>query len=175
MRSLELLEAIKTRRSIRHYEPTDVPKETVQQILQLALNAPSAGNKQPWRIHAVHNPTLRKHLSDAAGGQFFLMEAPWVICIVAVPEESASRYGERGRTLYCIQDTAALVTHIILIARNFGLDTCWVGAFDEKKAAEILQLPAGHRCVAMIPLGYAAEPRKDRPRKPLNEITTFYE
>ncbi|AEH51905.1 nitroreductase family protein [Pseudothermotoga thermarum] len=172
---MDIVEAVKTRRSIRRYEPRDVPKEIIVEILQLALNAPSAGNRQPWRIHVVRDYRLKELLTDAAGGQMFIMEAPWVICVVAVPEESASRYGERGRSLYCIQDTAALITHILLLARNYGLDTCWVGAFDEKKVAEVLNLPVGHRCVAIIPIGYAGEPRKDRPRKSLSEIAVFHE
>ncbi|MCS7174396.1 nitroreductase family protein [Pseudothermotoga sp.] len=173
---MELLDAIRTRRSIRKYEVgKDVSKETIQKILELALNAPSAGNRQPWRLHVVKNQLTKKALCEAAFGQKFLEEAPWVICVVAVPEESAARYGDRGRNLYCIQDTAALVTYIMLIAREFNLDTCWVGAFDENRANEILDLPAGQRCVAMIPIGYAAEPRKDRPRRSLGEIVVFHE
>jgi len=173
---MELIEAIRTRRSIRKYDSSrDVPKQTIEEILELALNAPSAGNRQPWRLHVVRNPSLKKALCEAAFGQTYIEEAPWVICVVAVPEESGSRYGDRGRNLYCIQDTAALITYIMLIAREFGLDTCWIGAFDEEKANKILGLPAGQRCVAMLPIGHAAEPRRDRPRKPLREILTYHE
>lgn len=173
---MELIEAIRTRRSIRKYDSSrDVPKQTIGEILELALNAPSAGNRQPWRLHVVRNPSLKKALCEAAFGQTYIEEAPWVICVVAVPEESGSRYGDRGRNLYCIQDTAALITYIMLIAREFGLDTCWIGAFDEEKANKILGLPAGQRCVAMLPIGHADEPRRDRPRKPLREILTYHE
>jgi len=173
---VELLEAIRTRRSIRKYDTNkEVAKETIEKILELALNAPSAGNRQPWRLHVVRNPSLKKALREAAFGQTYIEEAPWVICVVAVPEESGSRYGDRGRNLYCIQDTAALITYIMLIAREFGLDTCWIGAFDEEKVNRILGLPAGQRCVAMLPIGHAAEPRRDRPRKLLREILTYHE
>lgn len=173
---MELLEAIRTRRSIRKYDSSkDVSKETIEKILELALNAPSAGNRQPWRLHVVRNPSMKKLLCEAAFGQTYIEEAPWVICVVAVPEESAARYGDRGRNLYCIQDTAALITYIMLIAREFGLDTCWIGAFDEDRVNGILKLPVGQRCVAMLPIGYAAEPRRDRPRKSLKEILTFHE
>jgi nitroreductase len=173
---VELLEAIRTRRSIRKYDTNkEVAKETIEKILELALNAPSAGNRQPWRLHVVRNPSLKKALREAAFGQTYIEEAPWVICVVAVPEESGSRYGDRGRNLYCIQDTAALITYIMLIAREFGLDTCWIGAFDEEKVNRILGLSAGQRCVAMLPIGHAAEPRRDPPRKPLREILTYHE
>lgn len=173
---MELLDAVRTRRSIRKYDVgKDVSKELIQKILELSLNAPSAGNRQPWRLHVVRNQSIKKALCEAAFGQSFLEEAPWVICVVTVPEESGVRYGDRGRNLYCIQDTAALVTYIMLIAREFDLDTCWVGAFDEARANEILNLPAGQRCVAMIPIGYAAEPRRDRPRRPLKEVAVFHE
>jgi len=173
---MELIEAIRTRRSIRKYDSSrDVPKQTIEEILKLALNAPSAGNRQPWRLHAVRNSSLKKVLCEAAFGQTYIEEAPWLICVVTVPEESGSRYGDRGRNLYCIQDTAALITYIMLIAREFGLDTCWIGAFDEEKVNKILSLPVGQRCVAMLPIGYAAEPRRNRPRKPLREILTYHE
>ena len=49
------------------------------------------------------------------------------------PEESATRYEDRGRTLYFIQDTASAMTNMILAAVNYGLGTCWVGAFSETK------------------------------------------
>jgi len=81
---VDILEAIKTRRSIRKYQSKDVPVETIEKILELALQAPSAGNRQPWRIHAVHNASMKEKLYNAAGKQQSLLEAPWVICVVAV-------------------------------------------------------------------------------------------
>jgi len=171
---VDILEAIKTRRSIRKYQSKDVPVETIEKILELALQAPSAGNRQPWRIHAVHNASMKEKLYNAAGKQQSLLEAPWVICVVAVPEESAVRYGDRGRNLYCIQDTAALVTYLMLAAREFQLDTCWIGAFDETKANKILNLPSTERCLAMLTLGFAAEEAKQTPRRSLKEVSVFH-
>lgn len=76
----------------------------------------------------------------------------------------------RGRTLYCIQDTAAAAQNIHLAAYSFGLGTCWVGAFDEDEARRILRIPLGVRPVALIPVGYPAEAPMTRARRPVDEI-----
>ncbi len=69
----------------------------------------------------------------------------------------ASRYGERGKELYCIQDTAFSVQNMLLAAHDQGLGTCWVGAFKEELVKEILSLPDYLRPVVLIPVGYPAK------------------
>jgi len=96
-----------------------------------------------------------------------------VIIVCADAEESAKRYGKRGSELYCIQDTAAAVQNILLCAQDLGLGACWVGAFEEETCARMFSLPAHHRPVALIPLGYPEAKTPKRPRKPINEIATF--
>jgi nitroreductase len=65
-----------------------------------------------------------------------------------------SSYGDRGEKLYCIQDSAAAVEHVLLLAVDNGLGACWVGAFDENEVSKILNLPLHVRPVAIIPIGY---------------------
>jgi nitroreductase len=167
---MDILEAIKGRRSIRAFMARDVSEEDVWRLVDAARWAPSAGNVQPWEFIIVRNPETKKALAEAALGQFFIEEAPVVIVVCANENSSSRRYGVRGKALYCIQDTSAAAQNIHLAALSFGLGTCWVGAFDEDKARRVLRIPAGLRPVALIPVGYAAEEPAARVRKPLSEI-----
>lgn len=66
----------------------------------------------------------------------------------------AAKYGERGRNLYAPQNCAAAVENILLAAIALGLGACWVGAFDEETAKQILDLPNNVRPMVLIPIGY---------------------
>lgn len=171
---MDFWELIEKRHSIRHFDPAvDVPAETVERLLQAAILAPSAGNRQPWHFYVVRDPALRQGLATAAYGQVFVYQAPVVIVVCADAAQSAERYGQRGRELYCLQDTAAAIEHILLAAVALDLGSCWVGAFDEREAARVLDLPARHRPIAILPIGKPVGPPTGRPqRRPLTEIAT---
>jgi nitroreductase len=170
---MDVFETIKGRRSIRAYRDIEVPQEIVEKLIEAARWAPSAGNIQPWEFIIVRNPETKRRLAEAALGQSFIEEAPVVIVVCADEERSARGYGTRGRTLYCIQDTAAAIQNIHLAAYALGLGTCWVGAFKEDEARKILNIPGGVRPVAIIPVGYPAESPSPRSRRPLKEIIHY--
>ncbi|MGB9792318.1 MAG: nitroreductase family protein [Thermacetogeniaceae bacterium] len=169
-----VIDAIKERRSIRRFKPEVVTKATIEHLLKAAISAPSAGNLQPWFFVVVFNEKVRQELAEAAG-QPFVAKAPVCIVVCAEPERSASRYGKRGRELYCIQDTAAAIENILLAATALGLGACWVGAFNEERVASILELKPGLRPVAILPIGYPDEGNKAAPRRPLNEVIRIIE
>jgi nitroreductase len=162
---MDTLEAIHRRRSVRKYRPEPVPEDDLRAILNAAISAPSAGNIQPWKFYIVREHGLRRALAEAAYGQTFIEEAPVCIVVVAIPEMSAKRYGDRGWGLYCIQDTAAAVQNILLASTALGYGTCWVGAFSEDAVVRVLNLPEGERPVAMVPVGKPAESPPPRPRR----------
>jgi len=170
---MDVLEAIKGRRSIRAFRNQDVPAEIVEKLIDAAQWAPSAGNIQPWEFIIVRKPEIKRRLVEAALGQTFIEEAPVVIVVCANEEHSSQGYGVRGKTLYCIQDTAAAIQNIHLTAYSLGLGTCWVGAFREEEAREILKIPRGIRPVAIIPVGYPAEAPTARTRKPISQIVHY--
>ena len=160
-----------TRRfSCRSFTPEPVPAEALDALLEAARWAPSAGNLQPWRFLVVHAEAIRRQLAAAARDQAFVAEAPVTIVVCAVADESAPRYGARGRTLYCLQDTAAAVENLLLAATAHGLGSCWVGAFDEQAVCRALALDPAWRPVAMVPLGRPAEPPTERRRRPVDEV-----
>jgi len=171
---MDVLEAIRRRRSIRRFlSNRDVDEKDLMTLLEAATLAPSAGNAQPWRFIVIRTPELKEALARAALGQGFVAEAPVVIVVCVDRARARAAYGERGESLYCIQDTAAAVQNINLAAVSLGLGTCWVGAFDEAEVMMALDLPASLRPVALIPLGHPAESPRPRPRRPLDEVVEY--
>jgi nitroreductase len=172
---MDFWQVLEDRYSVRNFDPAvDVPPETVERLLEAAIRAPSAGNRQPWHFYVVRAAGTREKLAQAAYGQGFVAQAPVVIVVCADAEQSAGRYGQRGRELYCLQDTAAAVEHILLAAVALGLGGCWVGAFDEARAINALNLPANHRPVAILPIGKpAAPPARHTSRQPLKTVATY--
>ncbi len=130
-------------------------------LLETANWSPSAGNRQPWEFVIVTDPQGRERLSTAALRQQFVAQAPVIVVVCANLPWSAERYGERGTTLYAIQDCASATMLLLLAATNEGLATCWVGAFDENAVSKELNLPEHVRPVALVPIGY---PETDRGR-----------
>jgi len=170
---MDVFEAIKGRRSIRAFRDINIPDDVVKQLIEAARWAPSAGNIQPWEFIIVRDPEIKHALAEAALGQFFIEEAPVVIVVCADENRSAQGYGVRGRTLYCIQDTAAAIQNIHLAAYSMGLGTCWVGAFREDEVKRILGIPFGIRPVAIIPVGYPAEKPRYVGRRPLESMIHY--
>lgn len=170
---MDLFEAIKRRRSIRNYTNEDVSEEDLEKILEAAIWAPSAGNRQAWDFVVVRDDSVKKALVRAALGQRFIAEASLVIVVCANMERSASRYGSRGSGLYCIQDTAAAIQNMLLAVTALGLGACWIGAFYEEEVAKILELPRGVRPIAIIPIGYPARIPQAPPRFRLSDVLHY--
>ncbi len=170
---METFECITTRRSVRNYEKKDVPKELIGKVLYAGHCAPSAGNTVPWEFIIVKNRDVKKKLAMAALRQQHVLEAPVIIAVLANVKKSEERYGERGRDLYSIQDTAIAIENMMLTAHDAGLGTCWIGAFEEEAVKDLLKVPGHMRCVALITLGFPVPYQKprDRPRAQFEHLT----
>lgn len=171
---MDFWQVLENRYSVRNFDPAvDVPPETVERILEAAIRAPSAGNRQSWHFYVVRDLESRQGLAAAAYGQGFVAQAPLAIVVCADAEQSAERYGQRGRELYCLQDTAAAIEHILLAAVALELGSCWVGAFDEDRATRALNLPRQHRPVAILPIGKpAGVPTTRTPRRSQAQVVS---
>jgi len=171
-KNMELTGAIKKRRSIRQFKSDSIDDKIIMKIIELGNLAPSAGNLQPRDFIVVTNKDQRFALAKAALNQTFVYEAPVVIVVCANYERAAS-YGSRGKDLYCIQDSAAAVENMLLAIVDFGLASCWVGAFNEKQVSQILSLPSHIRPVALLPIGYSNEDIKSTYRINLDELVHY--
>lgn len=151
---MEFSEVIKKRRSVRAYKSDPVSKEQIRQILEIVQLAPSGGNLQAYKITVVRDEEVKDALVDACGGQEYLGQAPVALVFWADGEQSAQRYGERGRDLYAVQDATIAATYAQLAAVEQGLATVWIGAFNEGRVQQILDEHV-LRPVAILPVGYA--------------------
>lgn len=164
-------DVIAKRQSVRMYLDKKVPQDLVKKILALANLSPSAGNLQARRVIVVKNLDIRKKLKATCNGlSRFTIEPPVIFVVCSVPEESEIKYGERGKKLYALQDATIFASYLQLAAESLGLASCWVGSFNEKEVAAILDLPKNLIPVAMIPIGYSAEKHREKSRKTLEEV-----
>ncbi|MHA1916836.1 MAG: nitroreductase family protein [Candidatus Ranarchaeia archaeon] len=161
---------ISNRKSIRKFKTKKIPYKILKEIIADGIKAPSAGNRQPWDFVITDDEEIIRKLSVAAHNQPCVINSVAVITVVADPKRSGERYGTRGETLYCIQDTAASIQNILLSITNRGLGAVWVGAFEEEEVSEILSIPKENRPVAMVPLGYPDTDPEKRNRINLDEI-----
>lgn len=167
---MQIIDVIRTRRSIRKYTAEDVSDDIVRTLIDAARWAPSAGNLQPWDFIVIRVKETKKRLSKIAYDQQFIIEAPVVIVACTNPMHSSSRYGLRGASLYCLMDVAFAIQNILLTAHSLGLGTCVIGAFNEEEVKKILGIPDECRPVAIVPVGYPAEDPKPPMRRTLTQI-----
>lgn len=153
---MELRDVVVGRRSIRRYKDKDVPLIIVGEILDIARFAPSSGNVQNWRIVVVTDKDKRQQLADASVDQDWMIEAPVFLVICNQYEPVEKKYGKMGH-VYSIQNCAAIATVIALLAKDKGLGTCWVGAFDAEAVQRTLSIPEDVDPEIILTLGYQDE------------------
>lgn len=170
MRTTDFFELVRTRRSIRAYQPREVDPATIQKILEAAKCAPSAGNLQAYEVVVVRDPERRARLARAALGQAFIAEASVALIFVTDPQRSAAKYGQRGAELYSIQDAAIAATYAQLAAHALGLGSVWVGAFRDSEVLAAVGGSEPQRAVSLLVLGYPRESPSATPRRPLSDL-----
>jgi len=168
---MDLMEAIKTRRSVRRYKALEIPETLLREVLNAARLAPSADNAQPWKIVVVRDEQLKLKLAAACNGQKFIAQAPMVLVACGLPDEAFQTVG--GYMSSHVIDASIAVDHLTLAAHALGLGTCWIAWFKEEKVREILGIPEDVRVVALTPLGYPDETPERTPRKNLEDLTVF--
>ena len=176
---MEVLEAIKTRRSIRKYKATPVDGKTIELVLEAARWAPSWTNTQCWRFVVVRDSNMKLELANTLvdnPATDAIRNAPVVIVACAELGKSGYYQGKPATDKgdWYMFDVALAMQNLVLTAHSLGLGTVHVGRFDAKRVATILEVPQGFCVVEMTPLGYPDQVRDPRPRKELSEIV-FYD
>lgn len=166
---MNVIDAIRARRSIRAYQDTPLTKEQLSRFLEAVQLAPSWKDKQCWRVMVITDretilglaPLLRNN-----PGQQVYETAPCFVLFFADPALS----GNRDEKPYYMTDIGIAMENAVLAATELGLGTCWVGAFTEGPIKEYLGVPEELRLVALTPLGMPAEEPAARPRMELSEF-----
>lgn len=169
----DILELIKSRRTIKEFQPKFVSWENISRVLDAGRHAPSCGNLQNWKFILVYNLDQKQSLAELCYGQYEIAMAWTLIVICAEPEKAERYYGSRGKDLYTIQNCAAVTQNMLLEAHSLGLGTRWVGAFDEEGVKNLLGVPAEISIQSIVALGHAKDTPEKPPKFPLEPITYF--
>ena len=157
---MDVTTAIKDRRSIRKYQSKVIPQDVLLEVLEAARLAPSGANRQPIHLIVVNDPEKKRGLVPLCKNQHFVEEASEFIAGIDDPLQKWNRV-----------DLTIAMDHLSLAAIQFGLGTCWVGAFDQEKLANYLGVPKDKVVTVCMSLGYPDESPEPRSRKSLGEIT----
>jgi nitroreductase len=159
---MDILEVIKTRRSIRRYTREPISEEKINKILEAGRWAPSASNSQPWKFIVLRSQEVKKKLADTLPWGRFLSQAALGIAVTINPTAST----------HPVEDGAAATQNILLEAHSLGLGACWIGTYGsahEPNAKKVLNMSQGQRLLSVIAVGHPAEaPQKTR--KELSEL-----
>lgn len=166
---MDFFEVITKRFSVRSYKPDMVEADKLMKILETACQAPTACNLQAFRILVMKTDENREVLKKVYPREWFI-EAPYVLAVCSIPEESWTRSDGKN---YSDVDTAIVMDHIVLAAAALGLGTCWIGAFNSQAAREAFCLDKKMDPIVLTPLGYPAETRTNKRRKPVGDLVTF--
>ncbi|MDD3886850.1 MAG: nitroreductase family protein [Victivallaceae bacterium] len=169
---MDFYETIRRRRSIRAYKSDHVPTNALANIVEAARLAPSACNRQPWKLVAVTNAEMRKKLC-AVCKQEFLGEAPVILLALGAAENSWKRACDDHHIVEI--DLGIMMEHVVLAAAAEGLGTCWVCAYDVPAVNAAAGVSAPWSVLAMSPLGYASGEPTPLDRKPISEMFELWD
>ena len=194
-------EVLRSRHSVRRFDPQPVERDTLRRLLEAATLAPSAHNSQPWRFAILTDPGIRQRLADSMGEAFRsdllldgkppqevaravdrsrerLRQAP-VAVVISLSMRDCDRYGDDRRNqaehTMAIQGAALAAENLLLAAHAEGLGGCWLCSplFCPEVVSEVLCLPPDWEPVGMLLLGHPARPGVSSERLPLEQVTTW--
>ena len=164
---MTFIEKMFTRRSIRKFTDEAVSEEVMLKILEAGRLSPSATNTQPWHF-IVARDRKEKEACTFGGFNRFAVDASFVV--VGVYKKS-----EAVMEKYSLMDVTIALQSMVIAGWVQGVGSCWMGAFDDNKLRNALDLPADARIVGAIAFGMPAETPKQPPKKTLDEIVHFDE
>lgn len=166
---MSILELLQNRYSCRAYKPDPVEDGKLAAILEAGRLAPTAANRQPFRLVVVKTEGYRDVLRQIYHREWFT-QGPLILGVCALPDKAWVR---RDGKNYSDVDVSIVMDHMVLEASAQGLGTCWVGAFDPGMARRILKLDSELEPVAFTPLGYPLDAPGAKVRKHLEDLVLY--
>jgi len=165
---MDLIEAIRSRRSIRKFKDKKIPNKDILKLIESAIYAPSACDIQGWRFIIVDKPEIIRELVDRGAASFIRNTSQGILVL----------YDNRTDNLEYmdyIQSAAAGIQNILLVAHSLGIGTCWVCHLPSKnEIREMFGIPPNYDPIAYIAIGYPEGKVKERKRKyKVEEIVSY--
>jgi nitroreductase len=162
---MDCVEEVLNRRSIRKFKDEAVLEEVINNILEAGRLAPTATNQQPWYFVVARNQQ-EKEAFIFSGFNRFVTEADFIVLGVYKKSEVVIEK-------LSLMDVTIALQNMVITAKVQGIGSCWMGAFDEKKLRDMLNLPDDCVTVGAVAFGIPDEQPKQPPKKQLNEIVHF--
>lgn len=169
---MEFANLVKERYSCKKYSDKQISKEQLEAILEAGRVAPTAKNLQEQRVYVIQSPDGLAKVDKITPCRY---GAPTVL-VVAFDKNNVFTY-PGGKRDSGVEDATIVATHMILAAKNAGVESCWLNFFDPEVAAKELGLPENEEVLMLMDLGFAAEGGQPLPnhasRKPVSETVTY--
>lgn len=169
---MEFKEVVEDRYSCKKFNGEPVAEKALKAILEAGRVAPTAKNLQEQHVYVVQSPEKLALIDELTPCRY----GATTVLVVAFNKENVFTY-PGGTRDSGIEDATIVATHMLLAAKNAGVDSCWVNFFNPEEVAGKLELPENEEVLMMLDLGYAAEDGKPLPnhasRKPLNGTVTY--
>lgn len=170
---MEFTELTTARYSCKKYDSEkQVSKEQLDEILEAGRQAPTAKNLQEQHIYIVQGEEGLAKIDEVTPCRY---GAPTVL-VVAWDTTNVFTY-PGGKRDTGVEDASIIATHLMLAAKNAGVDSCWLNNFDPDVAAKTLGLPENEEVLMLLDLGFAAEGSGPLPnhtkRKPLSDTVSY--
>jgi len=156
---MELKEAIFGRKSIRKFTSRPVDDSIIKELIESAIYAPSASNKQAWKFIVINNEEIKDSICERNGGVVrkgaqLISQAPAGI-LVLYRNDVSNNYGQYKDT---IQSASAAIQNLLLAAHEKGLGGCWICKLPlQSHLRKILEIPKYYDVIAYVALGYPEE------------------
>ena len=149
---MEVLEAIRTRRSIRKFENQDVPEDLINRILEAGIWAPSGMDNQPWRFAIIRDQRIKSEIAKLTIHKDIIETAPVIIPV----------FLDHNVTFDVVKDAqtmGACMQNMWLALHSFGLGATWVGQIlkNKEEVRKICAAPEKFELMAVFAIGYPAE------------------
>ena len=178
----DLMEIIKSRRSIRRYQEKAIPDALLDKLFEAARWAPSWANTQCWHFVVVKDKEIKKKIQEAVSprnpSSLAIVSAP-VLLVVCGQLKRSGYYNDQYPTKFgdwFMYDLGLATQNLCLTANEAGLGTVIVGLFDHDRVGKIIKLPPEHEVLVLIPLGYPdhePSPPKRREKQEFVHYDTF--
>lgn len=157
---MDVITAIRQRRSIRTFKPDPLPAELITDVLEAARWSPSWANTQCWEVILISDEDMKRRIAEAVPpgnpARAALVQAP-VLVVACARMGKAGYYKGTAATDkgdWFMFDVALFMHSLTLAAHARGLGSVHVGLFDASAVAAMLDVPAGISVVELLPLGY---------------------
>ena len=169
---MEFTEVIRDRYSCKKYDGRQITKEQIEAILEAGRVAPTAKNLQEQHIYVVQSEEGLAKIDKVTPCRY----GAKTVLVVAFDRENVFTYPGGNRDSG-IEDAAIVATHLMLGAKNVGVDSCWLNNFNPDILKADLGLPENEEILMLLDLGYAAEGGGPLPnhgnRKELAETVSY--